>query len=62
MSVMFIALPIALLLGAAGLFACMYCIGAGQYDDLSTPAIRILIDEQERSEDTESDDLQSISD
>ncbi len=45
MSVLYIALPIALMLGAAGLFACIYCIRGGQYDDLDTPAMRILVDE-----------------
>ena len=45
MSVLFIALPIALLLGGSGLLACIYCIRAGQYDDLETPAIRILVDD-----------------
>ena len=46
MSVLFIALPIALALGAAGTIACIFCIRGGQYDDLDTPAMRILVDEQ----------------
>ena len=46
MSVLYIALPIALLLGAGGLFACIYCIRGGQYDDLETPAVRILVDDK----------------
>ncbi|WDQ19042.1 cbb3-type cytochrome oxidase assembly protein CcoS [Rhodopirellula sp. P2] len=45
MSVLFIALPLALLLGAGGMFACIMCIRGGQYDDLESPAVRILIDE-----------------
>jgi cbb3-type cytochrome oxidase maturation protein len=45
MSVLFIALPIALLLGASGMLACVYCIRNGQYEDLDTPSIRILIDD-----------------
>ena len=47
MSVLFIALPIALLLGAGGLAACVYCIRGGQYDDLDTPPMRMLIDDSE---------------
>jgi cbb3-type cytochrome oxidase maturation protein len=47
MSVLYIALPIAVLLGASGLAACVYCIRGGQYDDLETPALRILIDDQQ---------------
>lgn len=46
MSVIYVALPIALLLGAAGMYACIRCIWDGQYDDLESPAIRILIDDQ----------------
>ena len=46
MSVIYVALPIALLLGAAGLFACIRCIYDGQYEDLETPPIRILIDDE----------------
>ena len=58
MSVLYIALPIALLLGAGGLIACIYCIRGGQYDDLDTPAVRILIDDssdQEASQDAAQD-------
>ncbi len=46
MSVLFIALPIALLLGGAGMVACLRCIRNGQYDDLDTPSIRMLIDDR----------------
>lgn len=45
MSVLYIALPIALGLGAAGLWACVYCIRSGQFEDLDTPPFRMLIDE-----------------
>jgi cbb3-type cytochrome oxidase maturation protein len=46
MSVLFIALPIAVLLGVAAVIACVRCISAGQYDDLETPAVRMLIDDR----------------
>ena len=49
MSVLYIALPIALLLGAAGMWACVLCIRGGQYDDLETPSLRILIDDHDES-------------
>ena len=45
MSVLFVALPVALLLGAAALVACVRCIRGGQFDDLETPAVRMLIDD-----------------
>ena len=47
MSVLFIALPVAILLGVSGLAACIYCIRNGQYDDLDSESIRILVKDQE---------------
>ena len=46
MSVLYIALPIALLLGGGGLLACLYCIRDGQYDDLDSPSVRLLVDDK----------------
>ncbi len=45
MSVIYIALPLALVLGACGLLACIFCIRGGQYDDLESPPLRMLIDD-----------------
>jgi cbb3-type cytochrome oxidase maturation protein len=45
MSVLFVALPVAILLGGSALVACIYCIKGGQYDDLESPAVRVLIDD-----------------
>lgn len=45
MSVLYIALPVALLLGGSGLVACLLCIRTGQYDDLETPAYKVLNEE-----------------
>jgi len=47
MSVLYITLPIALVMGAVGLYACVRCIASGQYDDLESPALRILQDDVE---------------
>ncbi|WP_146409561.1 cbb3-type cytochrome oxidase assembly protein CcoS [Allorhodopirellula heiligendammensis] len=47
MSVLYVALPLALLLGGGGLLACVLCIRSGQYDDLDTPAVRMLIDDED---------------
>ncbi|MEO8268424.1 MAG: cbb3-type cytochrome oxidase assembly protein CcoS [Aureliella sp.] len=46
MSVIYVALPLAILLGGAALVACVRCICSGQYDDLETPAVRMLIDDK----------------
>ena len=47
MSVLFIALPIALLLGAGAVVAFVFQVRDGQYDDLETPPRRILFDDVE---------------
>jgi len=40
--------PVALLLGLAGLSAFMWALGNGQYDDLNGAAERILLDDKDR--------------
>jgi len=42
MSVMFVLLPLALLFAGAALGVFIWAALSGQYDDLDTPAIRIL--------------------
>jgi cbb3-type cytochrome oxidase maturation protein len=42
MSVMFILLPVALLFSAVAVLAFLLAARAGQFDDLKTPALRIL--------------------
>ena len=46
MSVMYIALPIALLLGGSALVACILCIRDGQFEDLDSESMRILEQDQ----------------
>ena len=45
MNIIYILLPIALLLGLGFLLAFIKMSAEGQYDDLETPAQRILIDD-----------------
>jgi cbb3-type cytochrome oxidase maturation protein len=45
MSVIFIVLPLALLIVAAGVVAFVWSARSGQMDDLETPAVRMLRDE-----------------
>jgi cbb3-type cytochrome oxidase maturation protein len=47
MSVVYIALPIALLLALAGVIAFIWAVRSGQLDDLETPSQRILGDDDE---------------
>jgi len=47
MSVVYIALPVALLLALAGVIAFIWAVRSGQLDDLETPSQRILGDDDE---------------
>ena len=46
MEVLIILLPLALFLGGLFLFAFIWSTKAGQYDDLETPHLRMLLDDQ----------------
>ncbi len=46
MSVIFVALPVAILMGASAAWACVRCIRGGQFDDLESPAVRMLLDDK----------------
>lgn len=47
MSVIYIALPIAIALAAAALLGFAWMVREGQLDDLDTPPIRMLHDDRE---------------
>ena len=47
MSVLFVAVPVALLLGAIFLGAFLWANRAGQFDDLEGPAVRALHDDED---------------
>jgi cbb3-type cytochrome oxidase maturation protein len=55
MSVIFVLLPLALLFAAAALGVFLWAALSGQYDDVHTPAVRILYDDESAGHD---DDLQ----
>lgn len=42
-------IPVALMLGLGGLFAFLWSLNAGQFDDLDGAAVRILIDEEQEA-------------
>ena len=48
MSVLFFLLPLALALAALFLIAYLWSVRSGQFDDLETPAIRAIFDDDER--------------
>jgi cbb3-type cytochrome oxidase maturation protein len=47
MNILFALVPLSLLLLVAAVAAFFWAVRAGQFDDLETPATRILIDEAE---------------
>jgi len=47
MSVVYVLLPVAILLAAVALIAFIRAVRTGQYDDLDTPAVRMLHDDEE---------------
>lgn len=46
MSILYIALPVALILVSASLTAFWWALRRGQFDDMDTPAVRILHDDE----------------
>ena len=50
MSVIYILLPAAALLAAAGVAAFIWAVRHGQFDDMDTPAIRMLHDDEDEPE------------
>jgi cbb3-type cytochrome oxidase maturation protein len=46
MSVVFVLLPLALLIAGIGVALFVWAVRSGQYDDLDTPPVRILFDDE----------------
>lgn len=49
MTVLFVVLPVALLLAAGAVAGFIWMVRTGQFDDLDTPAARILFDDDGQS-------------
>jgi len=56
MAVMFVLLPVALLFAAAAVVVFAWAARSGQFDDLETPAMRILGDDDAQKPPTRPDD------
>ncbi|MEY2929352.1 MAG: hypothetical protein RL033_101 [Pseudomonadota bacterium] len=46
MSVLFVAVPVAVLLATTGVIAFLWAARHGQLDDLETPPLRMLLDDE----------------
>lgn len=45
MSILYVLIPLALLLLGVAVWAFFWAVGSGQFDDLDTPAIRVVMDD-----------------
>jgi cbb3-type cytochrome oxidase maturation protein len=59
MSVIYVVLPLALLLG--GFFLVLFLLGVrnGQFDDLDTPAVRLILEDREDLESERKSDAEA---
>jgi len=48
MSILYVLIPLALLLLGGAVWAFFWAVGSGQFDDLDTPAVRIILDDDEK--------------
>ena len=46
MNIVYVLVPLAILLGLGALGACIWAIRSGQFDDVETPAHRILLSDE----------------
>lgn len=44
MSILFVLIPLALLLAAGAVAAFLWAVSQGEFEDLETPAVRMLMD------------------
>jgi len=51
MTVLFALIPLAILLLGFAVWAFFWAVRSGQFDDLDTPAVRILLDEEDQQND-----------
>ena len=53
MSILYVLIPLALLILGGAVWAFFWAVGSGQFDDLDTPAMRILMDDDRAPKDKE---------
>ena len=51
MNILYLLIPLALLLLGVAVWVFFYAVGSGQFDDLDTPAVRVIMDDDERPPD-----------
>ncbi len=53
MSILYVLIPLALLVLGVAVWAFFWAVGSGQFDDLDTPAMRIILDDDEKPPENE---------
>ena len=48
MNILYVLIPLALLLLGVAVWAFFWAVGSGQFDDLDTPAMRIVLDDDRK--------------
>lgn len=51
MTILFALIPLALMLLVVAIWAFFWAVRSGQFDDLDTPAVRILLDDEREAGD-----------
>ena len=51
MSILYVLIPLALVVLGVAVWAFFWAVGSGQFDDLDTPAMRILLDDDTKPAD-----------
>ncbi len=55
MNVLYVLIPLALLLLVGAVWAFFWAVGSGQFDDLDTPAMRIIMDDDKKPPESENE-------
>ncbi len=56
MSILYLLIPLALLLLGGAVWAFFWAVGSGQFDDLDTPAMRVVMDDDSKPQVDDGDD------
>lgn len=52
MSILYVLIPLALVVLGVAVWAFFWAVGSGQFDDMDTPAMRVLMDDDEAPPDS----------
>jgi cbb3-type cytochrome oxidase maturation protein len=53
MSILYVLIPLALVILGVAVWAFFWAVGSGQFDDLDTPAIRVVMDDDSKPDQDE---------